>query len=692
MPILLFLALVSFEDPSSRSALLQGHRRSADLLVVLGASSPGMEEKLRTATRSLDARRQGTLTFLEASEARETDLARSGVVLVGTIRSNPWIARIASGLPVVVDETAIRLRGKIYDGARDSLQLVYPSPFRAAALLSLITGNSDEAVLEALGSRRRGDFQIRRDGTTLVLGRFRDDWSLDPGEIRELESADEASFEDFALRSAGMRARAEKLFGPLPMSSPPDVRLYPSLEHKGLVTDDTRPAHFDGPRFHAVMGVGTEPERLLAERLLEDRIADGILRRGVSTLMVATESELDSFDDTSLRLSRISDPPRLASVEGDSPIVLEAMSASFARFVLGDRGPEALARPPADLDSLERRWLQSLEVDERPSPPPLDRFQRGMTLAHEGFEIHDGYLSARSDRSLDKLQSLGVDSVAIVPYAFMADPSRVTPLTVPERPGSETDEAVTHAIEAAKSRGMTVLLKPQIWLRRSWPGEIEPDGRDEEDRFFREYRRWIRHYALMAEKHGVELLAIGTELSKMTRGRTSRWKTLIRDIRVLYRGRLVYAANWGDEVEEIDFWPLLDYIGVDFYYPLSSEDSPSDEVLRAGFERSLEPIRTLSRRFSKPVLVTEIGYASTRSSWKSPHSSDHGREPSLEDQARAYEAAFAALADETSWIRGMYWWKWPTDLTLGGASDPGFTPNGKPAEEVVRRGYGSRIQ
>ncbi len=651
-----------------------------------------MGERLREAARNLEVRRQGGLTFLEASEATETDLARGGVVLVGTARSNPWIARIASRLPVAVDESGIRLRGKLYDGARDSLQLVYPSPFRAAALLYLVTGNSDEAVLEALGCRRRGDFQIRRDGSTLVLGRFRDDWSLDPEEVRQLESADETSFQDFARRNDAMRARAEELFGLLPPSPELEVRLYPSLEHKGLVTDDTRPAHIDGLRLHAVMGVGREPERLLAERLLEARIADATLRRGVSALMVTTEGELDSFDGTSLRLSRISDPPRLTSFGEESPFVLEAMSASFARFVLRDRGPEALARPLVDLPSLERRWLQSLEADETPPPPALARFQHGMTLAHEGFEIHDGYLAARSDRSLDKLQSLGVDSVAIVPYAFMADPLRVTPLSVPERPGSETDEAVTHAIEAAKSRGMTVLLKPQIWLRRSWPGEIEPHGRDEEERFFREYGRWIRHYALMAEKHGVEILAIGTELSKMTRGRTSRWETLIRDIRLLYRGRLVYAANWGDEVGLVGFWPLLDYIGVDFYYPLSSKDSPSDGDLRAGFERSLEPIRALSRRFSKPVLLTEIGYASTRSSWKSPHSSDRGREPSPEHQARAYEAAFTALADETSWIRGMYWWKWPTDLALGGAGDPGFTPNGKPAEEVIRRGYGSRIQ
>jgi hypothetical protein len=134
---------------------------------------------------------------------------------------------------------------------------------------------------------------------------------------------------------------------------------------------------------------------------------------------------------TRLSFSRISDPPRLASVEEESPFVLEAMSASFARFVLRDGGPEALARPLADVETLERRWLRSLEADEPPPRPAPARFQRGMTLAHEGFEIHDGYLSARSDRSLEKLQSLGVDSAAIVPYAFMADPSRVTPLAVP---------------------------------------------------------------------------------------------------------------------------------------------------------------------------------------------------------------------------------------------------------------------
>ncbi|MGH9388607.1 MAG: hypothetical protein ACRD1Z_03260, partial [Vicinamibacteria bacterium] len=173
MPILLFVALVSFEEPSSRTTLLQGFRRSEGFLVVSGASSPEMRERMKAAAQSLGVRRPGALTFLEASEATQADVARGSVVLVGTPRSNPWIARIASGLPVAVDEKGIRFRGKVYDGSRDSLQLLYPSPFRAAALLLLITGNSDEAVLETLAYQRRGDFQIRREGATLVFGRFR---------------------------------------------------------------------------------------------------------------------------------------------------------------------------------------------------------------------------------------------------------------------------------------------------------------------------------------------------------------------------------------------------------------------------------------------------------------------------------------------------------------------------------------
>ena len=92
------------------------------------------------------------------------------------------------------------------------------------------------------------------------------------------------------------------------------------------------------------------------------------------------------------------------------------------------------------------------------------------------------------------------------------------------------------------------------------------------------------------------------------------------------------------------------------------------------------------------MLLTEIGYASTKSPWTKPHASDKVEEFSADDQSRAYEIAFAAIEDETDWIHGMYWWKWPTNLDRGGLEHRGFTPNGKPAEDVLRRWYGSRLQ
>jgi hypothetical protein len=172
VPLLLLLSLAFSAEPSPRNALLQDARRSGEFLVVLGAPNPETGERMKAAAEGLRLRRGGGITFLEATDATEADYARPLVVLAGTIRSNPWIARVASALPLSVSSNGIQLRETLYADPRDSLQLVYPSPFPEGKLVYLFTGNSDEAVLDALTAERRGDFQIRRAGTAVVLGRF----------------------------------------------------------------------------------------------------------------------------------------------------------------------------------------------------------------------------------------------------------------------------------------------------------------------------------------------------------------------------------------------------------------------------------------------------------------------------------------------------------------------------------------
>ena len=42
---------------------------------------------------------------------------------------------------------------------------------------------------------------------------------------------------------------------------------------------------------------------------------------------------------------------------------------------------------------------------------------------------------------------------------------------------------------------------------------------------------------------------------------------------------------------------------------------------------------------------------------------------------------------ERPWFYGMYWWKWHSDMSQGGAKDGSFTPRGKPAEHTLSDWY-----
>lgn len=655
--LLIVAVLAAIQTPS---------RSWRELVVVTGdAVNP---DYLESMTRRRD------VTWLRAAEASRDDLTNGNIALVGSMASNPLLRELA---PVELKDW--------YQRPGHVVQISQPNPLNPDFRMFLVIGDIDAPV-----ARQRADVQIRCNGKTVLLGFDRGDGSF---ETRRFDVVDtprlvEGGFRFFVHDSDVSDAELRRLTVP---GARADVHVYRNLEDKGLITDDTSSAHVDDGVFHVVLGVDDRPARFIAETLMEGD-APLFEKRGRAAVAVYDADTLDRLDETARRLLRTSDPPSLVELLDDerfraeSPFVGDAVSASFARYV-GER--------EFDVEALEGAWSRSLmqaQPRELVLRRPRESFQRGVTYAHMGFQIHNGYLSARSEDSLSKLGTLGIDAVAIVPYAFTRDPKIVEPLEVPTRAGSETDEDVIHAIRRARAREMTVMLKPQIWVRRGWPGDIDPSDGTETALFFREYRKWIRHYALMAEANDVPLLAVGTELAQLTRGYRSEWEAIIADIRCVYGGRLVYAANWGEEVQGVDFWDLLDYIGVDFYYPLSFDTVATDAELSEGFEAALDQLRRLHELHDKPVLLTEIGYASTKSPWMKPHASDKVEAFSADDQARAYEAAFAAIADETDWIHGMYWWKWPTNLDRGGLDHRGFTPNGKPAEDVLKRWYGSRLQ
>ena len=108
---------------------------------------------------------------------------------------------------------------------------------------------------------------------------------------------------------------------------------------------------------------------------------------------------------------------------------------------------------------------------------------------------------------------------------------------------------------------MSTMLKPQIWVgSNSWPGDIKMKSQEEWDIFFDNYYRWVRHYAMLAEINELDSYCIGVEFAKATLAKEEAWRKLIKKLRGIYSGQLTYAANWGDEFENLTFWDELDFI------------------------------------------------------------------------------------------------------------------------------------
>jgi hypothetical protein len=204
--------------------------------------------------------------------------------------------------------------------------------------------------------------------------------------------------------------------------------------------------------------------------------------------------------------------------------------------------------------------------------------------------------------------------------------------------------------------------------------------------WWRSYRRFVVHQALLARWSGADLFAVGTELGG-TLGREAEWRQTIAAVRRVFPGPLTYAANWHGDFDRVPFWDALDLLGIDAYEPLSAAADATPAELVAGARAMLRPVAAAARRHGKRALLTEAGYAAHRAAWVAPH--EEGGEPSPEDQAAAYQALFAALDPRPDWLAGVFLWKAFSDEVPG--TPPGARPDfrflGRPAEQVVRDAF-----
>ena len=289
---------------------------------------------------------------------------------------------------------------------------------------------------------------------------------------------------------------------------------------------------------------------------------------------------------------------------------------------------------------------------EQGAPPS---FIKGMTVSCQtsGWE----WATPEMAKTLDELKSLGVNSIAIHPYAQIQNDGHVR---------FRSDDAFRHIsvpLDWARERGLSVMLIPHIayWgTKFLWRGEIDFPTKAEWDRFFGDYETWIVQMARVAEAHGAGTFCIGLEFTHAQKF-DARWRKIIAAIRQVYHGQLTYGGNW-DSFQEVTFWDALDYIGVLAYFPLTKSNDPSSSEIAAAWKSKCTELTAYSSAHGeKKFLFVEIGYNRSARAAAEPWAFKMGGEQAEEIQQRCIDVALD-LPLRCPAVAGMYWWKWFPEL------------------------------
>lgn len=306
------------------------------------------------------------------------------------------------------------------------------------------------------------------------------------------------------------------------------------------------------------------------------------------------------------------------------------------------------------------------------SPKPEQRWHGFNVIASPGHSF--GTESAQG--SLVTARRIGATAVAIVLFLWQSSPSS----SDLDRGNDMPDEELRKAIRQARALGFATIVKPHVWVSRSWAGAVEPQSAESWRVWFANYRREIERIARVAAEENADALVVGTELSKTTH--RPEWHTVIAGARAAFPRTLLYVAHNADEAELVPFWHLLDMIGVSLYPPLGADRDRAARI--AAMHASVQRLEVLAERSGKPVLVGEIGIRSAEGSAAKPWESAEERPAATNLLLQADVVADWLSALDRPAIRGVLVWRWFTDPDAGGSNDTDFTVQAKPAEAVLR--------
>jgi hypothetical protein len=323
-------------------------------------------------------------------------------------------------------------------------------------------------------------------------------------------------------------------------------------------------------------------------------------------------------------------------------------------------------------------------------------WQKGASI----FSVsQEDFASDSFKESVRNLKGTGANYVALILPYHQANKNASDVYASWDTP---SDSALTSAINYIHSQGMKVMLKPHLASDDGLPWRAWIDAGDR-DRWFASYGSMLNHLGDIGKQTGAEGITIATELITMSTytsngDNTQRWNKMIADLRTHFNGTLTYSANWGsdsfaEEVAHIGFWPQLDYIGISAYYPLAGDQwDPSVEAMVGSWSYwDQTKIKPLADQYGKQVIFTEVGYRSADHTNADPWDGGRGGNVNLEMQRKLYQALFQYWNNQ-SHIAGVYLWDWDINPNGGGSGNNHYTPQHKPAQDVMTTWFGGNGQ
>ncbi|QQE11512.1 hypothetical protein JD969_18765 [Planctomycetota bacterium] len=289
----------------------------------------------------------------------------------------------------------------------------------------------------------------------------------------------------------------------------------------------------------------------------------------------------------------------------------------------------------------------------------------------------NAWMTENSYQSLLDIKNSGMDTVSLNFFWFQ-DNVNSSVISADYTRYSASKASVINAIQQSKSLGLKVILKPNVDLRDgNWRGHINASNT-----WFEGYKSFMNEWADVAESENVDVLCIGNEFSKTESWKNS-WQSVASEVRGRYSGSITYGANW-DHYKQVKWWDAVDYVGMSAYFPLATDPNANKDVMSAKWNSLAADMKSWkdSKGLDQQIMFTEAGYRSGDGAITAPYDFTMPLVEDLQEQADAYDALLGTMWDKDWWAGSMFW-NWETDPNAGG-SGTGFTPQGKPALEVLK--------